>query len=248
MQNGLLEVTATPLQPNFPHTVTGNNDQDVLPGNQFREARRRTSSLSYVFAKRLIDITICLVLLFAFGPILLLIALAVRLSSHGPVLYREVRIGRYGQRFTIYKFRSMYTQKYLVSVLGYDECEISQLRRRQHGKVTGDPRITRIGRLLRETSLDELPQILNVLKGDMSLIGPRPVVAAELMSYGDRAALYKLVLPGISGLWQISGRSNLSFEERVRLDAQYCIEWDFAQDMRIFLKTLPAVAKKEGAY
>lgn len=211
------------------------------------QARHRTVSTAYLIWKRLFDISLCSGALLALSPLLAAIALAVRLSSPGSIFYREVRVGLGGRSFTILKFRSMYTREYLAQV-GFDECEQTELRRRQHDKGLGDPRITPIGRFLRQSSLDELPQILNVLLGDMSLVGPRPVVAAELRAYGDQAYFYQLAHPGITGLWQVSGRSNLSFNERTQLDARYCAEWTLWQDVVILARTVPAVLKRNGAY
>jgi exopolysaccharide production protein ExoY len=213
-----------------------------------RAGRRKTSSFSYLVVKRFVDFLVCCAFLPILGPLFVLLAAAVRFSSPGPVFYREQRVGRSGKPFTIYKFRSMYTKKYLAGVLGYDECELTQLRRRQHGKDMTDPRVTRVGRCLRKTSLDELPQLINVLRGEMTLVGPRPVVSAELMSYGNHAFFYKLAVPGITGLWQVSGRSNTTFQERVQLDARYCAEWTPWMDIAILVKTIPAVTKGHGAY
>ena len=207
-----------------------------------------TSSFSYVFFKRSVDVFFCcLALPFVMIP-LLIIALAVRFSSPGPVLYRETRVGRFGKTFTIYKFRSMYTKRYLREVLRYDECEKTQMKRRQDQKHTRDPRVTAVGSFLRKFSLDELPQIINILKGDMSLIGPRPVVVAELQRYGRYSRFYKMMYPGLSGLWQVSGRNDVSYEKRVQLDVVYCRKWTPYLDLAILARTLPAVLKGKGAY
>lgn len=162
-------------------------------------ARVAISSFSYRFFKRFVDSVVACFLLISLAPLFLATALAVRMSSSGPIVYRERRIGRLGKEFTIYKFRSMYTTKYLATALNYSECEKTQMKKRQEGKHIHDPRITRSGSFLRRFSLDELPQLVNVLKGDMSLVGPRPVVAQELLRYGR----YGTVLPvDVSGTYR----------------------------------------------
>jgi exopolysaccharide production protein ExoY len=142
----------------------------------------------------------------------------------------------------------MYTREYLHRVLKYRENEHDLLQRRIERKHIHDPRITRIGVVLRKLSLDELPQLFNIVKGDMSLIGPRPVVDAEMSHYGSYAIFYKLVFPGLSGLWQVSGRNDVDFKTRVRMDVTYCRKWSLSLDFAILAKTFPAVLKRKGAY
>jgi exopolysaccharide production protein ExoY len=206
------------------------------------------SSASYRILKRLVDMAASGILLLVLAPVLLVIAAAVRISSTGPALYRERRIGRFGKHFTIYKFRSMYTKEYLQDVMQYKEDEHVQMQRRLHKKHICDPRVTKVGAFLRKLSLDELPQLINVLKGDMSLVGPRPVVEAELSHYGSYAIFYKLMYPGLSGLWQVSGRNDVSYQARVRLDVAYCRKWSPFLDIAILARTVPAVLKGRGAY
>jgi len=206
------------------------------------------SSFSYLVLKRLIDIAVSGTLLLLLSPILLLVAFAVWASSLGPVLYCERRVGRFGRHFTIYKFRSMYTKEYLRDVLRYQENEHTQMQRRIEKKHARDPRVTGVGSILRKLSLDELPQLINVLKGDMSLIGPRPVVEAELTNYGSYVVLYKLMYPGLSGLWQVSGRNDVNYKSRVRKDVAYCKRWSPLLDVAILARTVPAVLKGRGAY
>jgi lipopolysaccharide/colanic/teichoic acid biosynthesis glycosyltransferase len=219
-----------------------------LGSRRFFEAAQRTSSMSYRFAKRGIDILLCSISLPILIPLFSIIALAVRLSSPGPIFYRERRVGQGGKLFTILKFRSMYTKEHLRDVLGYHDCEESVLNRRFHQKREPDRRITRAGQFLRRSSLDELPQLLNVMRGDMSLIGPRPVVEAELDRFGIYADYYRLALPGITGLWQVSGRNNVTYERRTRMDAAYCTGWNPQLDLKILLFTVPAVLRGKGAY
>lgn len=142
----------------------------------------------------------------------------------------------------------MYTKEYLHTVLKYRENDHDQLQRRIANKHEPDPRITRIGALLRKASLDELRQLFNIMKGEMSLVGPRPIVDAELTKYGSYAIFYKLVFPGLSGLWQVSGRNDVSFKTRVRMDVTYCRKWSMLLDFAILARTVPAVLKRKGAY
>ena len=178
------------------------------------------------------------------APVLLAIALAVRLSGPGPVLYRQERVGAYGRHYTMLKFRSM--------VDGADEKLQEVLALNEHDgllfKIRQDPRVTPVGRWLRRFSLDELPQLFNVLGGSMSLVGPRPPLPAEVERYDTSIRRRLLVKPGLTGLWQISGRSDLSWEESVRLDLRYVENWSLALDLLILWKTASAVVRSHGAY
>jgi Undecaprenyl-phosphate galactose phosphotransferase WbaP len=197
---------------------------------------------------RLLDLS-CIFLaapfiLVAFFVITILIAL----DSQGPVFYRQTRIGRYGRRFHVYKFRTMVQnadellQTYLAE---YPDLRTEWLATH---KLKNDPRITRVGAILRKTSLDELPQLWNILIGEMSLIGPRPIVDAEVEKYGDCFELYIQVRPGLTGLWQVSGRSDTSYERRVELDKYYVLNRSLKLDLQILWKTVFVVLKKDGAY
>lgn len=206
------------------------------------------NSFSYRFIKRFLDIVLSGTLLVVLAPFILLIAVAVRVSSPGPVLYRERRMGRFGRPFTIYKFRSMFTREYLRTRMRHHEDEKTHMRFRMAKNGISDPRITKVGAILRRLSLDELPQLINILKGEMSLVGPRPVVEAELSNYGDDLPFYNLVYPGLSGLWQVSGRSDITYPARVTLDVMYCKKWSLLFDFAILARTLPAVIRGKGAY
>jgi exopolysaccharide biosynthesis polyprenyl glycosylphosphotransferase len=178
------------------------------------------------------------------APVLVTIALAVRLSGHGPVLYRQERVGAHGRRYTMFKFRSM--------VDGAD-AKLQELLTLNEGhgllfKLRQDPRVTPVGRVLRRFSLDELPQLFNVLTGTMSLVGPRPPLPHEVERYDTSIRRRLLVKPGLTGLWQISGRSDLSWEESVRLDLRYVENWSLALDLLILWKTAAAVVRSRGAY
>jgi exopolysaccharide biosynthesis polyprenyl glycosylphosphotransferase len=194
--------------------------------------------------KRALDVVFALLILLINGPILLLSALLIRLESAGPVLFKQTRIGEKGRPFTIYKFRSMYH--------GAEE-QVEALRTLNEAsgplfKIRDDPRITRVGKWLRRTSFDEMPQFLNVLRGEMSVVGPRPALPAEVTQYQHWHLQRLEVQPGITGLWQISGRSDLSFDEGCLLDIYYIENWSVPLDIIIMLRTIPRVLFGSGAY
>lgn len=198
--------------------------------------------------KRCIDVLLTLLLSVAALPLGLLLALCIRLDSPGPAIYAQTRLGQNGRPFKVYKFRTMVRdadallRRELVSQpqLRYEWEEVQKLR--------DDPRITRMGALLRKTSLDELPQLWNVLLGSMSLVGPRPIVENEIARYGGVYRKYMLVKPGITGLWQVSGRNNTSYAERVRLDHYYVNNWSVWMDLWVLARTFPVVLWGNGAY
>jgi len=203
-------------------------------------------SWRYRHVKRTIDIVGSLILI-AFSAIPgVLIAAAIALTSRGPIFYRERRIGCGGRPFNIWKFRSMLPVQALRGSNGVRLSSANELYRRIH-KDRRDPRITLIGGFLRRWSLDELPQLFNVLLGDMSLVGPRPVVEAEVPLYGHLREYYLVAAPGLSGLWQVSGRCSVSFARRAELDAYYVNNWSLRADFRILLLTIPAVLGRVGA-
>jgi exopolysaccharide biosynthesis polyprenyl glycosylphosphotransferase len=194
--------------------------------------------------KEVFDRIGALALLMIFGPLLLGLALCVRCTSRGPVLFRQVRVGRDGRLFRIFKFRSMYVDA---------EARLAELRHlNEHDgvlfKMRDDPRVTRVGRYLRRFSLDELPQLLNVALGQMSLVGPRPPLPSEVAAYADDVRRRLAVKPGMTGLWQVSGRSDLPWEEAVRLDLRYVENWTLSLDLVILLRTMTAVVRSSGAY
>ena len=185
-------------------------------------------------------------------PILLTSALAIALDSRGPVFYRPRAIGKGGRPFTMFKFRSMFTdaskslhQDYVTKLI---KGEIRQDPSGQPLKITNDPRVTRVGGFLRKTSLDELPQLINVLKGDMSLVGPRPCLPYEWEIYKDWHKKRSAVRPGITGLWQVVGRSEVSFEDMIILDLYYIYNRSFDLDLSILFETIFVVLKKKGAH
>jgi undecaprenyl-phosphate galactose phosphotransferase len=197
--------------------------------------------------KRLIDVILCFLAL----PVLLVIgipiALLIMLDGGNP-FFAQARIGRDGNRFHCFKFRTMVpnAERKLQHILERDPAARAEWER--DFKLKNDPRVTWIGRILRKTSLDELPQFLNVLAGEMSIVGPRPVTRDELNFYGDNAQLYLACTPGITGLWQVSGRNDVSYANRVALDVRYVLTWTPMQDVKIMFLTLPAMLSRRGAY
>ena len=203
-------------------------------------------SWGYRGVKRVIDITCSTAMIVVCIIPGILIALAILITTEGPVFYRETRIGRNRRPFRIWKFRSMAARG--THFIGPEVVRHNEIlsRWRTH-KDAPDPRITKVGKFLRKWSLDELPQLFNVLRGEMSLVGPRPVVEAELQLYRHLEGFYLAATPGLSGLWQVSGRSNLTFPARAQLDASYVQTWSLGKDFVILGRTIPAVLRRVGA-
>jgi lipopolysaccharide/colanic/teichoic acid biosynthesis glycosyltransferase len=181
-------------------------------------------------------------------PLGILIALAIVLDSRGGVFFSHTRVGKGGKPFRIWKFRSMIaaSDEILARYLERNPTLVEEWKLSH--KLKDDPRVTRVGRLLRKTSLDELPQVWNVLRGDMSMVGPRPIVSEESAKYGPAFALYSQVRPGLTGLWQVSGRNDTNYRRRVALDCQYIRDWSLGLDAKILLKTVRVVLGGRGAY
>ncbi len=208
--------------------------------------RMRESALEgwNFIVKRCLDVVTSAALVVGLLPLFALIAIAIKLDSPGPVLFRQVRLGKGGVPFICYKFRSMRDRA---------EDEIEQLMQHNEAdgpifKIRSDPRLTRSGRIIRRASLDELPQLWNVIRGDMSLVGPRPPIPAEVERYEEWHRRRLEVMPGITGLWQVSGRSELSFDEMVTLDIYYIENWSLSLDLQILTRTIPAVTAASGAF
>jgi len=201
----------------------------------------------YQPVKRAVDVFGALVGLIVFGPLMIIIAIALAFQ-HGPVFFAHERLGKGGRKFRCLKFRTMApdAEQRLNAVLKTDP----DARREWEAdhKLKCDPRVTPIGRFLRETSLDELPQFLNILRGEMSIVGPRPITQSEVDKYGDSFALYAQCKPGVTGLWQVSGRNNLSYEKRVELDSEYAKHHTFVEDVKIMLRTFGVVIFRIGAH
>ena len=215
-------------------------------------------SRSSLVVKRLIDIAGASMGLLLLAPLCVAIALALRLDSRGPVFYRHERVGRYGKRLLLFKFRTMHLrwcrgERYGAEMAEEEFHRLMSDERRRHEfelsyKLRDDPRVTRVGGWLRRTSLDELPQLLNVLLGQMSLVGPRPVTRDEIVHYGSAARALLTVKPGITGYWQINGRAGLDYDDRVRLDSAYVSSWSLKLDCKIIASTLRALASRRGAF
>jgi exopolysaccharide biosynthesis polyprenyl glycosylphosphotransferase len=207
-------------------------------------ATRAQRQAAVLVTKSAFDKIIATAALIAFSPILALITLAIVLHDGGPALFTQTRVGKDGQPFTVLKFRTMVpdaeARKEALLALNEGDGLLFKMRK--------DPRITAIGSFLRRTSLDELPQLINVLLGDMSLVGPRPALPVEAALYSAGVSRRLQVKPGMTGLWQISGRSDLSYEDAVRLDLRYVENWTLALDLQILWKTCAAVANGRGAY
>ena len=198
--------------------------------------------------KRAIDLTSALLGGLLISPLLLLIAIWIKLDSRGPVFYGHTRIGQEGRRFKAWKFRSMIPNADRVLQDYLERHPELQAEWEATQKLKNDPRVTRVGRWLRKLSLDELPQLWNVIRGEMSLVGPRPIVQEELAKYGEKGVLYLKVKPGMTGLWQVSGRSETSYQERVEIDAYYVRNWSVWLDLYILARTVWVVFFGRGAY
>ncbi|MFE5324208.1 sugar transferase [Paenibacillus sp. NPDC056579] len=197
-----------------------------------------------LLSKRIFDIVAASILLFIISPVFLITSIAIMLDSKGSIFYKQTRLGKNGKQFGMLKFRSMVSDAdtLLKSLEKQNEMDGIAF------KMKHDPRVTRVGRFIRKYSIDELPQLINVIKGDMSLVGPRPPLPVEVQQYGDWEWRRLEVLPGITGLWQVSGRSDLSFSQWMNLDVYYIENWSLGLDLKILLKTIPVVLKGEGAY
>lgn len=203
--------------------------------------------LAQLILKRAVDIVLATLGIVVLAPLMAAVAVAVKVDSPGPVLFRQKRLGAGGRPFTIYKFRSMRSdaEEVLRSNPELLERYIANNYKLPEGQ---DPRVSRLGRFLRKSSLDELPQLFNVIRGDMSLVGPRPIVPKELEEYGDRASVFLAVKPGVTGYWQISGRSEIGYPQRAELDIHYVVSWSLVLDFRILVLTIPHILRRQGAH
>ena len=198
--------------------------------------------------KRGFDLVVGVGMIAALGVLFLMVAGAIFVLDGRPIFFRHRRIGKDGSSFDCLKFRTMAKDADAALVRHLSADPIAMVEWQATRKLKQDPRITPIGRVLRETSLDELPQLINVIRGDMSLVGPRPIVADEMPRYGSAITEYQSVRPGLTGLWQCSGRNDVSYERRIMLDRQYVRTWSFTRDLAIMLKTVPAVLRSRGVY
>ena len=198
----------------------------------------------YKVVKRIADIIGGIIGLILLSPVFLILAICIKIDSKGPVIFAHKRIGKNGKEFNMYKFRSMYKN---AEEMIENFNEEQKIEWQENFKLENDPRITKVGKFLRKTSLDELPQIVNIIKGDLSIIGPRPIVDEELKKYGDNKEKFLSITPGLTGYWQANGRSNTSYEERMQMELYYIDNQSLLLDIKIFFKTIVSVIKKEGA-
>lgn len=208
------------------------------------DVKTKISKKVYIKIKRVIDVILASVALILLSPLFAIIAIAIKIDSKGPVFFAHKRIGKNGKIIKLYKFRSM--------VINAEELIKSftpeQMREyMENYKLTNDPRITKVGKFLRKTSLDELPQLINIINGDLSIIGPRPVVADELEKYGVNKDKFLSVTPGLTGYWAANGRSNTTYEQRMEMELYYIDNLSLKMDIKVFFKTILSVLKKEGA-
>ncbi len=222
-----------------------NRRMQSQPRLRFKVLAWKTTIYFSIRLKRYFDIVVSFLALLFFSPLMFLVAVLIKLESRGPIVFQQVRVGQYGRHFKFFKFRSMYNDSSRLKV------ELWSQNQSSDGvifKMRRDPRITRVGRFIRKFSIDELPQLFNVLNGDMSLVGPRPPLPSEVKEYTleDRKRLN--VLPGITCIWQTSGRSDIPFKRQVELDKEYIANQGFWRDVWILLKTIPAVFIGRGAY
>jgi Undecaprenyl-phosphate galactose phosphotransferase WbaP len=246
----LLELALSQLEPASALSLSnGASDHGAPPSDFSLDEKIRKVTTHEIVLKRVFDLISVAVIFALFWWAMLLIMIAVKLSSPGPVVFGHLRVGRLGKSFRCYKFRSMVpnAEEVLNELLDRDPEARAEWDR--DFKLKNDPRITKIGVFIRKTSLDELPQLWNVLRGDMSIVGPRPVVRKELaMYYSNGRRHYLSMRPGLTGLWQVSGRNNMDYEERVELDKQYVQTWNVFRDFMIVMRTVGVMFGKNGAY
>ncbi|HBX6949738.1 TPA: sugar transferase [Klebsiella pneumoniae] len=203
--------------------------------------------LTYRVSKRCFDYLVSALLIVIVSPVILFVAVVIKITSKGPVLYCQKRVGKYGKEFNMYKFRTMVINAEAILQDKINKDADFRAEWEKYQSVARDPRITKIGKILRRTSLDELPQLLNVLKGDMSLVGARPITADQIKMFNEGFSYYILSRPGLTGLYQVNGRNNLTFEQRIEIDTKYIKEKNFILDIMILLKTFRVVISGDGA-
>lgn len=213
-----------------------------LPTKEEKQIQKRDTV--YRVVKRVIDVTIASIAMIVLSPIFAIIAIAVKLESEGPVFFKHTRIGKDGKIIKLYKFRSMVINAEEL-IKSFTPEQMKEFK--ENFKLENDPRITKVGKILRKTSLDELPQLFNILKGELSIIGPRPVIGEELEKYGENKSKFLSVTPGLTGYWAANGRSNTSYDERMKMELYYIDNMSWKMDIKVFFKTIISVLKKEGA-
>ena len=220
---------------------------DQTAGNRAKEPETLVLAAPHAMITRCIDLVGAILLLVFLLPVMVLITIAIRIFNPGPALYRQKRIGRGGSEFECFKFRSMRCDSAEVLKILLDTDPLAAAEWALHQKLVNDPRVTPLGAFLRATSLDELPQLLNVIRGEMSLVGPRPIVRDEVPRYGRFISHYHAVKPGLTGLWQVTGRSGTTYRRRVATDRYYACSRSVGMDLRILAATVPAVLLRKGA-
>lgn len=224
-------------------TIEGYNN-DNLVYNIYKNEEKVNNKMLYFFIKRTFDVVISFLAIILLLPLFVIIGILIKIDSKGPVFFLHRRIGKNGKKIKIYKFRTMVKNaEELMSRFSPEQKREFE----ENYKLDNDFRITRVGNILRKTSLDELPQLLNILKGDMSIVGPRPLVEKELEKYGDEKEKFLSVTPGLTGNWACNGRSNIEYPERIKLELDYIDNCSIWLDIKIILKTVISVFKKEGA-
>ena len=221
------------------------NEEAILDQNLIvPEIIRSAKKIKYESIKRILDVIISSIGLILLLPVFLILAIIIKIDSKGPIIYAHKRIGKNGKEIKIYKFRTMYKN---ANEMIKDFTEEQMEEWKTNFKLKNDPRVTKVGNILRKTSLDELPQIINIIKGELSIIGPRPVVEEELEKYGSNKNKFLSITPGLTGFWQANGRSDTTYEQRMQMELYYVDNYNFKLDCQIFFKTFSAVLKKEGA-
>lgn len=208
------------------------------------DVKTKISKKVYIKIKRVIDVILASVALILLSPLFAIIAIAIKIDSKGPVFFAHKRIGKNGKIIKLYKFRSMVINAEEL-IKSFTPEQMKEYK--ENYKLTNDPRITKVGKFLRKTSLDELPQLINIINGDLSIIGPRPVVADELEKYGVNKDKFLSVTPGLTGYWAANGRSNTTYEQRMEMELYYIDNLSLKMDIKVFFKTILSVFKKEGA-
>ena len=226
------------------NVANGNVAQDISSVSTKTYKEALTKKTPYKVVKRIMDVVLSSIALVVLSPVFAIIAAAIKLESKGPVFFKHTRIGKDGKIIKIYKFRSMVENaEDLIQKFTPEQMK----EYKENYKLTDDPRITKVGKFLRKTSLDELPQLINIIKGELSIIGPRPVVQDELEKYGPNAQKFLSVTPGLTGYWAANGRSCTSYEERMKMELFYVDNLSFKMDVKVFFKMIEAVIKREGA-
>ncbi|NND04309.1 MAG: sugar transferase [Acidimicrobiia bacterium] len=242
-----VETTSQTPQQGAEHTATVidlRTAEPIVEIDHLTDSGLAKASTLQLGVKRAVDITVSMSALIVLMPLFIVVAAAIKLSSKGPVFFKQPRVGRLGEDFKFYKFRSMRTTAV------YEKPQLRELNEKDGPifKIKNDPRITRVGRVIRKLSIDELPQLAHVLSGKMSLVGPRPHLPEEVAAYDARAARRLAVKPGITCIWQVSGRADLDFDTWIDLDLEYIDTWSLGLDAKLLVKTVPAVLSGKGAY